>query len=655
MKNVSILIVEDENEFRQTLSVVISRQYKTVITAENGQIGLEKYREFQPDLIITDIQMPVLDGLSMVEELRKEDTKIPILVISAFNDTKNLMRAINVGVDRFLPKPIDITFLKRELQKSAEVVLNRKSRVMLEQKMTILTQAILNSDDATCIYSKNGELVFFNDAFFKCFGKQISELLQKGDLSIFSEHPEILEKLETKHPAHWNLDLKVTTGCEESKHFRIKSSPVLQINGEPLGTLLIFHDISDIIHLENALQAEKEQALQSARFKTEFLSTVSHDIRTPMSLIMGLTDLLINEAPQKEQLNHLNLMKKSAQNLMHLINDILDISKIEEGKLIIEKVPFSPKETLDYLQELFSQKAKDKNIDFSIHYDESLQNSYQGDPYRLQQILVNLIGNSFKFTPGGHITVFVRELSRQNQETLLEFCVSDSGKGIDPARLKTIFDKFEQEDASITRNYGGTGLGTSIAKNLTELMGGEISVISPARRVPGDENNPGSEFTFTIRVKQLQEKPFAPGETQEEITSRLMKKLRERKLSALIAEDNPVNQLLLKKILNLFEVHSDVAHDGDEAFDMAIKGGYDVIFMDIEMPGSNGVETTIKLRNNQVNTPIIACTAHNFKDDLESYLEAGMNHYLVKPVNKNSVIDPLLYVLSLEQPVEKPG
>ena len=649
-KKISILLVEDETEIKNLLSGILGRIYETVITANNGKEGLEKYRAHSPDIIVTDIQMPVMDGLYMVSEIRQTNMDIPILVTSAFNDERNLLRAINIGVDRFLPKPVDMGFFKREIAKSAEIIQERRTKAILEEKMTILTQAILRSEDATCILSKSGEFVFFNDTFFQCFGKKIGEMIKTLQETIFMDHPEIREKLNSQLSNHWQHQFKCISCDGHPKDFDLKVSPIYTTKGEFFGSLMVFHDISNLVELEKKLEEEKKIAQQSSRFKAEFLSTVSHDIRTPIGLISGMADLMMNEGPSSDQNERLGIIGKSAQNLLHLVNDILDISKIEEGKLEIEKISFSLKDSLEYIKQLFQEKIKGKNLRFEIIYDPSVKPRYKGDPFRLQQIIVNLIGNSIKFTTSGHITLMARELpvdsSKNMDDVTLEFVVSDSGIGIAKERIGSIFNRYEQEEVSTARKYGGTGLGTSISKNLVELMGGAIVIESPAVRIPSGKDNPGTEFIFTIKVQKVIEEEMS-GESNRvaDETEKAIAKIREKKYSVLVAEDNPVNQLLLKKILNLFDMNIDVAHDGIEAFEKSLAGKYDAIFMDIEMPGMTGVEATEKLRNNDVQTPIIACSAHNFRDDIEGYLKSGMTGYLVKPVNKKAVLDAVLMVL----------
>lgn len=646
MQNISILVVDDEEPIRIKMGKVMGRYYKNVILAENGEDGLEKYKTLKPDVVVSDIRMPKMDGLEMIGKIRESDKEIPIIVISAFSDSENLMQAINLGVDRFIPKPIDINILKVGMQKISESIITKKSNTKLLEKMNILTQAILQSSDGICIYDKSEGFIFFNDTFLDLFRKHSIQIMEKNSAAIFIDYPEILEHLDNQLPQMDSFEIKMKKRGEGEEYYKVTATPVFNTDGKHGGTLLAFHDITYDKELERELQSERDMAVKSNRFKTEFLSAMSHDIRTPMNIIVGLTDLLISQSTQADQEKNLNLIKKSGENLVHLVNDILDVSKIEAGKLEIENFSFDLPGVLNFLKEMFHEKAQKKNIEFVLNIDKSVRQRYTGDPYRLQQVLINLIGNSFKFTESGKITLFIVEKS-QDSKLFLEFVVADTGVGIAKENLEKIFGKFEQEESSTTRKYGGTGLGLSIAKNLTGLMGGEIKVVSPALLFPGSKESPGTEFTFTIEVTPGESENKEHEKEKAKEKSGAIELIRQKKITALVAEDNPVNQMLLAKILNFLEVESDVAHDGEEAIEKAMKNNYQLIFMDIEMPEKSGVDATMELRENNIETPIIACTAHNFKDDLKEYLESGMNHYIVKPVSKENVMEAIVFTLNL--------
>ncbi|MDH4262076.1 MAG: response regulator [Spirochaetia bacterium] len=638
MKDISILVVEDEKDIREIMVSILSRKFSPIFQAEDGIKGYEAYKILKPDIIISDIHMPILDGLGMVEKIRLEDIDIPILLASAFNDQENLMKAINLGVDRFITKPLNIPLLHREMDKIAAFIGDRKAKKDYEEKMTLLTQAILHSKDAIAMFDQVGNLLFFNYAFCNLFSCNDAEMLKANAETIFYSNPDILKHIKNTADEEVILQTMIPLPDNLNAIFQLTLNQIFNTTGELNGTLLSFHDISSDLKNKHNLEIEKEKAIQSNKFKSDFLSTMSHDIRTPMNLIIGLTDLLIDEKPNESQLKHLQLIRKSGENLVHLVNDILDVSKIEAGKLEIEKITFDLKVALNYLINLFSEQAKKKNINFTIDFNNIENFQYIGDPYRLQQILINLIGNAFKFTEEGHITLSVSEKEKKDSHAILEFTVSDSGKGISAEYLPKIFSEYQQESAEITRKYGGTGLGTSIAKNLTHLMGGQISVVSPAKKIPCTIKNPGSEFTFTIKV-DIPEKPDqTSGAEISDNDDQIIKVIRNARFNVLIAEDNSVNQLLLKNILNYFEVTADIASNGQETVKMAMSKTYHAIFMDIEMPGMTGIDAAIQLRKNKLKTPIIACTAHNFKEELEKYIQIGMDDYIVKPVNKKHVM-----------------
>jgi len=651
MESVKVLLVEDDEGIRIQLARLIGRIYPEVLTASNGEEGFEIWQNHNPDVVVTDIMMPVLDGLEMVRKIRQVDQDTPVIVVSAFNDEDNLFKAINLGVDRFIPKPVDFSILKRELAKSVELQLARKRKEVLEEKMGVLTQAVVLSEDALAIYGVEEGFLFFNDAFYNLFGGELSQNLIEGDEKIFSIFPRVEEKIENANRdegEYWEIEQEVEKDGREKKYYNIKGSPVRKRNGEFLGTLLFFHDITRSKNLELELINQRQKAIESDHYKTEFLSAMSHDIRTPINLIIGLADLVIENVQDDQQKKNLSLIKKSGESLLHLINDILDLSKIEAGKLQLEEYLFDLNEMLTYLADLFSGEAKKKGLRFDLDIAQGVSKVYKGDRYRLQQILINLIGNAFKFTASGHVVVAVRVLQQEGSEEILEFVVSDSGKGIAPDRIEKIFERFEQENLAISRSYGGTGLGTSIARSLTEMMGGEIRVESPAVRYKGDnKGGPGSEFVFTVKLLPAtdQRSDYSGDNSQKEVEEKMEKFFQGKKFDILVAEDNEVNRVLLERVLTQFGQCADYAENGEVAVDMADQKKYDLVFMDIQMPVLGGVEAVNRLRARGYNGIIIACTSHSFRDDLEGFLAAGMDHYIIKPVNRSSVGSVLHYFM----------
>lgn len=345
-----------------------------------------------------------------------------------------------------------------------------------------------------------------------------------------------------------------------------------------------------------------------SKTKSEFLANMSHEIRTPLNAILGFIKIMKEEDDGKFS-KYLNIIDSSSQTLLTIINDILDISKIESGKIKIEKIDFASEELYNVI-ELFEERAKEKNIDYKIKFI-NIPEYLHSDVHRLKQIISNLISNAIKFTP-----------EDKKIETILEYKdnklyveVRDEGIGIPKDRLETIFKAFTQADNSTTRKYGGTGLGLTISHKLVEMLGGELKVES--------EVGKGSKFYFSVPIKK-----------GKKLKSKIASNHNIKKgLKLLVVEDNMANQMFMQVILNKLNIYFDIANNGKEAVEKFENNKYDLILMDVNMPVMNGLEATQEIRKQNKNIPIIALTASALEGDREKFLEVGMNDYLSKPLD----------------------
>jgi signal transduction histidine kinase/CheY-like chemotaxis protein len=399
---------------------------------------------------------------------------------------------------------------------------------------------------------------------------------------------------------------------------------------EPIDT-----HISEISILSHNFSSMVNRLNKATRAKSEFLANMSHEIRTPMNGIIGMLHLALNSKLDDTQRNYLNKMNASANALLVIINDILDISKIEAGKMKIEKSNFDLKETVNNVISLIETKASQKNIKLNVYYDDELGRGFYGDSLRLSQILTNLLGNAVKFTDGGQISLEVKK--QQNQKVYFE--VRDTGIGISVEQMDKLFKPFTQADSGTTKKYGGTGLGLAISKQLVEIMNGKIWVQS--------EKGEGSCFMFEIELEKLgEDDQYSNHSNDQDQRGNLFEQIKTRKGNIiLLAEDNEVNQEIIETIFENSGIKIDIAQNGQEALEKYRNNSYGMILMDLQMPVLDGFEATRQIRKTDKDMPIVALTANAMKEDIEKTKEAGMNKHLNKPIEVEQLFRTVLQYL----------
>lgn len=532
-----ILIVDDSDVVRRILSAALTRDGYELHTAVDGEDGSNKVRDINPDIVLLDVEMPVLDGFSVLKEIRANYSaeQIAVIMVTSHSDGKGIARAFEEGAFDYIPKPATESEIKARVRNAI-----RALELLREQK---------------------------------------------------------------------------------------------------------------------TLRREAEAANQS---KSAFLANMSHEIRTPMTAILGYTELLELEAKTHQMpelfLDSLDTIKRNGGHLMELINDILDLSKIEAGKLDIESITCSPQKIVEEVMELVQVRAEAKGLKLEASYKFPLPVKINSDPTRIRQILINLIGNAIKFTEVGTIRLETELLESAGEEPRIQFSVIDQGIGMTESQLSNLFRPFTQADSSTTRKYGGTGLGLTICKRLAEMLGGDIFVTS--------EHNKGSKFSAAIRtgslegvelIQELQQLNEQKKQEQEE-TQCAFPRFNESTLQGrkiLLAEDGPDNQKLIAFILKKAGAEVTVAENGEIARQKAVEAmetgiHYDVILMDMQMPILDGYEATRKIREHGYPGPIISLTANAMEGDREKCIDAGCNDHLTKPIERNNLIGTVATICSAE-------
>ncbi len=481
--------------------------------------------------------------------------------------------------------------------------------------------------------SARSGLLLWSDQIYKIFEIDPKHFKPSYEGFLNSIHPDDVEKVNQAFSASlenktsYNIEHRLLMKDGRIKYVIERGETVYSDTGEALLTQGTVQDITELKLVQQSLIEAKEAAENANRSKSRFLANMSHEIRTPLNGIMGFIELLQKEETDPKKKDYLDIIHTSSKSLLVVINDILDLSKIEDGSMKIEPTDFDLHQHLEQLITFFKSISDSKEIDLHFEYPEKLHSHVYTDSLRLKQILSNLISNAIKFSPeNSTITI---DLKREDDHLII--AVKDEGIGISEEAQKRIFNPFEQAEVSTTRNYGGTGLGLSISKKLIELLDGEIYLES--------ELGKGSTFSFSIKAPEIctlekHEHDDAVPALQGHI---------------LVAEDNKTNQLLLTLLLDEMGLTYSLVEDGKEAVE-AFKQcpDYNLILMDINMPNMNGIEATEHIRQSNYphrNIPIIALTANVMKEDIDHYLESGMNAHLSKPIDSHLLAQVLTQYL----------
>lgn len=478
-----------------------------------------------------------------------------------------------------------------------------------------------------CTHDLEGKLLSVNPALSKLSGYEkeelvgqlIAEFIPEEDAPYFQA--AYLDLIRAQGKAEGLFRIQHRNG---TRIFLLYQNYLMEEPGTEPYIISFAQDITERVQVERDLRIAKQATEENARAKEAFLAKVSHEIRTPMNGVLGIAGLLSKTRLDAQQQNYLRLIQESANNLLVLVNDVLDLEKIIAGKLNFEYIAFSLKERVEMCVQSFVFRAEEKEL--ALQYVNHVQEEVAlvGDPYRLSQVLNNLISNAIKFTEKGYVNVSTHLSEKRGSRTFIEFRVEDSGIGIEEQQLAEIFEPFVQAHSSVSRKYGGTGLGLSICRELIHLMGGKLQVKS----MPGE----GTCFSFVLPFEIGSVKPNQTDMTREINFGSLGKR------RILVAEDVELNQYLARHIMESWGFEVDIAANGREAVEKLRLYDYDLVLMDIQMPEMDGIEATRQIRSlpdpAKASLPVVALTANALKGDSEKYLEAGMNDYLAKPFDE---------------------
>lgn len=631
-RNELILVVEDNQELNRFLVELLTPYYR-VITAFDGEEGFAKAKEFLPDLILTDIMMPKMSGDQLISKLNEnnllKDTSIILLTAKADDFLK--LQLLKEGASDYLLKP----FL-------AEEVLSRiHNLLMLRRAANIMRidSLLENAMDGVICMDASGNILNWNSKAEHIFGWTKNEAIgiNFADLILpfryreefrnqIVQYSEMLENSNLNNFFEW---MGIKKNGKEI-HIELSLTPITTKDTHVFYCFV--RDISSRIKTLDELRMARDAAEAANHAKSSFLANMSHEIRTPLGAILGFSELIVDpEVGELDKLNYTKAVKRNGELLSNIINDILDLSRVEAGRLTIESHEVKITEILESVLSALSLKASEKGLRLSVRYKEDVPKIIRTDALRLRQILLNIVGNAIKFTREGFVEVVVDLDKRNNDLTKLCFIVKDTGLGISKDDEKKLFQPFSQADPSTTRQFGGTGLGLVLSKRLAKLLGGDIELIESVK-------GKGSIFMITIDPGPISKKQIS---THEKSFSREGESVRLDGVKVLLAEDSPDNMLLVSKLLKIAGAQVETAENGKVALEKAYHGKYDIILVDIQMPVMDGYQTLSELRKNGYDLPIIALTAHTLKEDRMQSLASGFDDHIGKPVDRSLLINSI--------------
>jgi PAS domain S-box-containing protein len=595
------------------------------------------------DCIFLDYLLPGENGLLWTKKIRDNGIRTPIVMVTSQGNESIAVELMKAGASDYVVKnDINGQSLGQILRNTLRISRMEREREDAVRALQISEGRLSEAQSIAKIgnweFAPETDELYWSLEIYKILGLDPKTFIPEIGTVLSFIHADdhaLVEQAwsDALHGKDFSFDFRIFAQGE-LKYLHTQGYALSQTNGAPKKIVGTFQDITERKLAEQEISKARELAEHSMKVREIFLANMSHEIRTPMNAILGFTRLLFESELTKEQRSFIDAIHFSGENLLVIINDILDLSKIQSGKMTIEKCEFNLPDLINGISTVLLPKAQEKRLKLVSKIGESVPTVIKGDPVRLNQVLTNLISNAIKFTSFGSVSLDISSINSENGNVLLKFKVKDSGIGIPSEKLNAIFDSFVQASSDTTRKYGGTGLGLSIVKSLVTLQEGEIVV----------DSEPGLGSTFTVllpfelgntNVSPIQQNFFAGHESMDQI----------RDANILVVEDNAVNQLLVKKVLQRTGCTTDVASNGLEALERIKMKRYDLILMDIQMPEMDGYEATEYIRNSMPlhsDIPIIAMTAHAFSSDVTRCISAGMNDYISKPFKAEDLYSKII-------------
>jgi len=521
-----------------------------------------------------------------------------------------------------------------KVETEVEIIIDITEKKKAEEELQVLSLVASKTNTGVTITNEKGEITWVNEALEELVGYTLEELSGEllGDLLSSKETDRaIIEEARKKAINKQAYTIEVLAHKKDGTPIwlSVANTPILNVHGSLERQVELIYDITQRKQVEQEMLEAREQALQLSEAKEMFLSVMSHEIRTPLNAVIGMTHLLLDNNPKASQIDDLNILKFSGENLLNIINDILDFTKIETGNLQLESIPFDLHTLCVDIINSLQVSAGKKGNQLTLVYDNRIPEQLLGDKTRLYQVIVNLLGNAIKFTDKGKVDLSIKLKQNNEQKATIYFEVKDTGIGIPKDKQSYIFETFTQARTDISRKYGGTGLGLAITKRLLKLYQSEINVESTEGK--------GTAFSFSIQFNKLSTSFKTP------VVATVPSLFTDRKI--LVVDDNEVNILIAKRFLSKWGLIIDFASNGEEAINKIVNNVYDLIFMDIRMPGIDGFDATRIIReipgDYYKKVPIIALTASTLHNENMKFKESGMNGHILKPFNPEEIKEVL--------------